>query len=76
MDLDDFIIAVFCVVDEAVSWEIAGHRTRQRGPHDHRRAAGARLGQVRKVRLSLLVSEPRRSCGLSGRCHQATRLAR
>jgi hypothetical protein len=33
MDLDDFIIAVFCVVDEAVPAVTEGHRLRQRGPH-------------------------------------------
>ncbi len=32
MDLDDFIIAVFCVVDEAVPQVTDGHRLRQRGP--------------------------------------------
>lgn len=32
MDLDDFIIAVFCVVDEAVPQVTGGHRLRQRGP--------------------------------------------
>jgi hypothetical protein len=32
MDLDDFIIAVFCVVDEAVLRVTAGRRLRQRGP--------------------------------------------
>ena len=32
MDLDDFIIAVFCVIDEAVPAATGGHRLRQRGP--------------------------------------------
>ncbi|HEV2461154.1 MAG TPA: IS982 family transposase [Ktedonobacterales bacterium] len=32
MDLDDFIIAVFCVVDEAVLRVLEGRRLRQRGP--------------------------------------------
>jgi hypothetical protein len=32
MDLDDFIIAVFCVIDEAVPRAIGGQRLRQRGP--------------------------------------------
>jgi Transposase DDE domain len=32
MDLDDFIIAVFCVVDEAVPRIMGGQRLRQRGP--------------------------------------------
>lgn len=32
MDLDDFIIAVFCVVDEAVPRATNGQRLRQRGP--------------------------------------------
>lgn len=32
MDLDDFIITVFCVVDEAVPRVLAGHHLRQRGP--------------------------------------------
>lgn len=32
MDLDDFIIAVFCVVDEAVPHAMDGQRLRQRGP--------------------------------------------
>lgn len=32
MDLDDFIIAVFCVVDEAMPQVTDGHRLRQRGP--------------------------------------------
>ena len=32
MDLDDFIITVFCLLDEAVSVAIAGQRLRQRGP--------------------------------------------
>jgi hypothetical protein len=32
MDLDDFIIAVFCLVDEAVPGVTAGYRLRQRGP--------------------------------------------
>ncbi len=32
MDLDDFIIAVFCTVDEAVAQAIRGERLRQRGP--------------------------------------------
>lgn len=32
MDLDEFIIAVFCVVDEALPHAIAGQRLRQRGP--------------------------------------------
>src|SRR5690349_22543872 len=32
MDLDTFIIAVFCVVDEAVPHVTDGHRLRQRGP--------------------------------------------
>lgn len=32
MDLDDFIIAVFCVVDEAVPCVTDGQRLRQRGP--------------------------------------------
>jgi Transposase DDE domain len=32
MDLDDFIIAVFCAVDEAVPQVLAGRRLRQRGP--------------------------------------------
>ena len=32
MDLDDFIIAVFCVVDEAIPRAMDGQRLRQRGP--------------------------------------------
>ena len=32
MDLDDFIIAVFCVIDEAMAPVVGGHRLRQRGP--------------------------------------------
>jgi len=32
MDLDDFIITVFCVVDEAIPWVMGGRRLRQRGP--------------------------------------------
>ena len=32
MDLDDFIIAVFCVVDEALLRVMDGQRVRQRGP--------------------------------------------
>jgi hypothetical protein len=32
MDLDDFIIAVFCVVDEAIPHALNGQRLRQRGP--------------------------------------------
>jgi len=32
MDLDDFIIAVFCVVDEAIPHVTDGQRLRQRGP--------------------------------------------
>ncbi len=32
MDLDDFIIAVFCVIDEAMPRVTDGHRLRQRGP--------------------------------------------
>lgn len=32
MDLDDFIIAVFCVVDEAIPRALDGQRLRQRGP--------------------------------------------
>lgn len=32
MDLDDFIIAVFCVVDEGVLLVLAGRRLRKRGP--------------------------------------------
>jgi hypothetical protein len=32
MDLDTFIIAVFCVLDEAVPRVTDGHRLRQRGP--------------------------------------------
>jgi hypothetical protein len=32
MDLDDFIITVFCLVDEAVLRTTAGQRLRQRGP--------------------------------------------
>ena len=32
MDLDDFIIAVFCVVDEALPLVLGGRRLRQRGP--------------------------------------------
>ena len=32
MDLDDFIIAVFCVVDEAVPLVTQGRRLRPRGP--------------------------------------------
>ncbi len=32
MDLDDFIIAVFCLVDEAVPAATGGRRLRQRGP--------------------------------------------
>src|SRR5690242_19461311 len=32
MDLDDFIIAVFCVVDESVPHVTQGQRLRQRGP--------------------------------------------
>jgi hypothetical protein len=33
MDLDDFIITVFCVIDEAVPRVTGGQRLRQRGPH-------------------------------------------
>jgi hypothetical protein len=32
MDLDDFIIAVFCVVEEAIPRALKGRRLRQRGP--------------------------------------------
>jgi hypothetical protein len=32
VDLDDFIIAVFCVVDEMAPQAMAGRRLRQRGP--------------------------------------------
>lgn len=32
MDLDDFIIAVFCVIDEAVPQVMGGQRLRERGP--------------------------------------------
>ena len=32
MDLDDFIIAVFCLVDEAIPPLTGGHRLRERGP--------------------------------------------
>jgi hypothetical protein len=32
MDLDDCIIAVFCVVDEVLSRATNGQRLRQRGP--------------------------------------------
>jgi hypothetical protein len=32
VDLDDFIIAVFCVVDEVAPQAMAGRRLRQRGP--------------------------------------------
>ncbi|MGZ3639009.1 MAG: hypothetical protein ACXVCX_14360, partial [Ktedonobacterales bacterium] len=32
MDLDDFIIAVFCLIDEAVPRVTHGQRLRQRGP--------------------------------------------
>ncbi len=32
MDLDDFIIAVFCVVDETIPQATGGRRLRQRGP--------------------------------------------
>jgi hypothetical protein len=32
MDLDDFIIAVFCLVDEAIPRLLDGQRLRQRGP--------------------------------------------
>lgn len=32
MDLDDFIITVFCVVDEAIPQVLDGQRLRQRGP--------------------------------------------
>lgn len=32
MDLDDFIIAVFCVVDEAIPHALSGQRLRERGP--------------------------------------------
>jgi hypothetical protein len=32
MDLDDFIIAVFCLLDEAIPAVLGGHRLRQRGP--------------------------------------------
>jgi hypothetical protein len=32
MDLDDFIIAVFCLVDEAIPRVTGGHRLRERGP--------------------------------------------
>jgi hypothetical protein len=32
MDLDDFIIAVFCLVDEAIPRVLKGRRLRQRGP--------------------------------------------
>lgn len=33
MDLDDFIITVFCIVDEALPRLPSGQRIRQRGPH-------------------------------------------
>lgn len=32
MDLDDFIITVFCWIDEAIPRVLEGHRLRQRGP--------------------------------------------
>jgi hypothetical protein len=32
MDLDDFIITVFCWIDEAIPKAVDGHRLRQRGP--------------------------------------------
>ena len=32
MDLDPFIIAVFCWIDEALPQETGGRRIRQRGP--------------------------------------------
>jgi hypothetical protein len=32
MDLDTFIIAVFCLVDEAILQVTGGHRLRERGP--------------------------------------------
>jgi hypothetical protein len=32
MDLDDFIIAVFCLVDEAIPQLTGGYRLRERGP--------------------------------------------
>jgi hypothetical protein len=32
MDLDDFIITVFCLVDEAIPRVTGGHRLRERGP--------------------------------------------
>src|SRR5689334_12098612 len=32
MDLDDFIIAVFCLIDEAIPAVLEGHRLRERGP--------------------------------------------
>jgi Transposase DDE domain len=33
MDLDDFIITVFCLVDEAIPATLNGQRLRKRGPH-------------------------------------------
>jgi hypothetical protein len=32
MDLDDFLRAVLCLVDEAITRALKGHRWRQRGP--------------------------------------------
>src|SRR5262249_39384282 len=32
MELDDFIITVFCWIDEAIPTAVDGHRLRQRGP--------------------------------------------
>jgi hypothetical protein len=32
MNLDDFIIALFCLIDEAIAHVLAGQRLRQRGP--------------------------------------------
>ena len=32
MDLDDFIITVFCWIDETIPQVLAGQRLRQRGP--------------------------------------------
>jgi len=42
MDLDDVIITVFCVVDEAMPRVLDGQRLRQRGPAPTQRCTIAR----------------------------------
>lgn len=32
MDLDEFIVATYCLIDEAIPLVLAGRRLRQRGP--------------------------------------------